>query len=256
MVGPCPALRTVHETFNEDQKAAVGLAFERAINDVIMAGTLGVIGQPVDFLKSVKDQSRLKNPAEPPSAVGPKALVDLARKALDQRGTLTNRDLLEFAGQVIPGLKGLYDIGKHAAGGKLYEAQNDQRTLHNATRRWMLATGRDTAGGGDVTRKTKLSPAYEKINEALLSGDAEQAKKLAHEFYGSSPNPLKARQNLGASVKSRQPFRAGNRTSAGERYQFMQWAEKNLSKEDAEQVRRVQSRYMDTAYKAGILTPP
>lgn len=250
------SFKEIHEAWDDDKKQAVGLAFERAINDVIMAGTLGLLGQPVDFLKSVKDQSRLKNPAEPPSAVGPKALVDLARKALDQRGTLTNNDLLEFAGQVMPGLKGLYDIGRHVTGGKVYEAQNDQRTLRNAARRWAQKEGKDIGASGGMGRKNQNSPIYEKINTALLSGDADSAKKLAHEFYGATKNPLKARTSLGQSVTSRQPFRAGNLHSPGAKHQFMQWAEKNLSKEDLEQVKRVQQTYLLTAYKAGILDPP
>jgi hypothetical protein len=91
------------------------------------------------------------------------------------------------------------------------------------------------------------------VNEALLAGDSEAAKRAADAFIASQTDKAKAGTALKASVRARQPFRAGNMTSEAHRNEFMKWAEKNLSAADLEQIRRVQKRYEDTASAAGLL---
>lgn len=244
----------IGEVWKEDELKAAKMLGERIVNDVIMAGTLGLIGQPLDFIKSMKDQSRLKNPTEPPSLFGVKALTTLAQRAQDQGGTLTKRDWLELAGQMGRGPSNIYKVGKNVAGDKAYDAQNDVSTLRAAARRWAKDTGQDVAlrkARGDFGKSVN-APTFEPIQDALLVGDSAKAEELAAAFIKKQPNEGKARKALKTSVKGRQPFRAGTLTSAENLGEFMEWAEKNLPSDDLEQVKRVQETYVQAATDAGL----
>jgi hypothetical protein len=244
----------IGEAANEDEAAAIGLLGERVLNDVIMAGTLGLIGQPVDFAKSLKDQSRFKNPAEPPSLAGTKAIVDLAMRAKDQGGTLTKKDLLDTARSVLRGPTNVSEVVRNATDEKLYEAQNDQRTLRNAARRWAKSQGMDVSPrvAFDSVRKTLNAPVFEAINDALLSGDSEKAKQLRDEFVNSKKTDAekkKARESVKSSVEGRHPFRAGPFASQKHQQAFRKWAESNLSEDDRAQIDRVIETYEEAAKK-------
>lgn len=248
------SLKEIAEAFSEDQKQGIALAGERLINDVIMSGTLGIWGQPVDFVKSLKDQSRFKNPAEPPGLASGKALATLAQNALDQNGRLTKKDLLSFTSQLVPGVKQLYDLGRNVFDESLFEAENDVKTLRNAGARWATENKIDApkrSTGGDL-RKSPNAPEYEPIYEALMTGDADTASVLAEAFANKQKNRTKAMQNLKLSVKSRQPFRVGPFTNGEYKREFMEWAEKKLPAADFEQVKRVQERYEESARRAGL----
>lgn len=248
------SLSEIAEAWSEDELKAVGLLGERMVNDIIMAGTLGIIGQPLDIMKAAKDQSRFKNPLDPPSAAGVKAFVSLAQRAVDQDGTLTKKDWLDAASSVARGPKNVSDIARHQLGESLYEGQNDQRTLRNAALRWAKETKEDAPirGGGKDFRKSPTAPAYEAVNEALLAGNAAAARNAADKFIEEAKDKAKARTAVKSSVRARQPFRAGNLTSDAQRNEFMRWAEKNLSAADLEQIKRVQERYEKTASDAGL----
>lgn len=244
----------IGEAWKEDELKSVKMLSERIVNDVIMSGTLGLIGQPVDFIKSMKDQSRLKNPTEPPSLFGVKALTTLAQRAQDQGGSLTKRDWLEFAGQTARGPSNIYKAGQKVAGDPLYKAQNDVSTLRAAAKRWAKDTGQDVAlrkSRGDFGKGVN-APSFEPIQDALMLGDSSKAEELADAFIKKQPNEGKARKALKSSVKGRQPFRAGTLTSPDNLEQFMEWAEKNLPPQDLKQVKRVQETYVKAAEDAGL----
>ncbi len=247
------SLTEIASTMGEDAKLAAGLALERGLNDIIMAGTLGIWGQPVDFFKGIKDQSRLKNPAEPPSLAGVKAVIDLGQAALEQGGKLTTSDLLQFSGQIARGPTNLAKIARNIFDEPLYEAQNDVATLRSAARRWARDSGLDTGSRkkGDFG-KSPNAPSYEPVQEALLVGDAQEAKRLSSEFIGSQDDAKKARIAMRASVKSRQPFRAGPYTAETHKRNFMSWAKSHLSKDDFNQASRIQERYVKAARAADL----
>lgn len=247
------SLSEIGEAWNDDELKAVQLLGERMVNDIIMAGTLGIIGQPLDIAKAAKDQSRFKNPLDPPSAAGVKTLLTLAQRAIDQGGTLTKKDLLDAASGIIRGPKNVTDVARNLTGESLYMGQNDQRTLRNAATRWAKETGQDVpVRGGRDMRKAPTAPAYEAVNEALLAGNAEKARKAAEDFIESQKDKAKARAAVRASVRARQPFRAGNMTSDEHRNAFMEWAKKNLSEDDLSQIERIQRIYEQTASEAGL----
>jgi hypothetical protein len=248
------SLTEIVSTMDDDAKLAAGLALERALNDIVMAGTLGIWGQPVDFFKGLKDQSRLKNPSEPPSMSGIKAVVELAESAMEQGGKVTNQDLLRFGGQVARGPKNVTDVARNIFDEPLYEAQNDVKTLRAAAKRWSRDSGLDSdsrKGKGDFA-KSANAPFFEPVQEALLVGDAKEAGMRAKEFIAAQGDPKKARIAIHASVKSRQPFRAGPYTSEKHRANFMRWAKAHLSKDDFNQAQRIQERYVKAAKSAGL----
>jgi hypothetical protein len=241
-------------TFSENESLAVGLAFERAVNDVIMSGTLGIWGQPVDWVKGFKDQSRLKNPAEPPGTGAVVALGELAKSFWDQGFRLTKNDLLHFTGAALPGLKQVSDIARNALDEPLYEAQNDIRSLRAAGERWAKQTE-----SLEVVRKSpgqypksKHAPEYEPIKEALQTGDLDSARVLFSDWLNKQPNRATALKSIKASIRASQPFRVGPYTSEEHRQDFKKWAEKHLSDEDLEQTNRIQERYVKTAKSAGL----
>lgn len=247
------SLSEISEAWQEDEKKAVGLALERAINDVIMAGTLGIWSQPVDWGKGLKDQSRLKNPTEPPGLGSIRALTELGQNVLDQEGKVTKRDLLNFARSFTPGVKQVSDVARNVLDEPLYEAENDVKTLRNAAHRWGKDAGLDVAprARGDF-RKSPLAPEYEPIKEALLVGDSERAKFLVATFLDKQPDRSKALQSLKASIKQSQPFRAGPYTAKVHRDNFREWAAKNLTVDDFEQTERIQERYVKAASAASL----
>lgn len=245
--------KEIREAWKEDELQAVALASERMLNDVIMAGTLGIWSQPIDFAKTLKDQSRFKNPAEPPGLASIRATIELAGATVDQGGKTTKADWLRFAGSFVPGAKQVTDLARNVLDEPLYEAQNDVKTLRTAGRRWARAEGLDVPSSAGKFRKSENAPAYEGIQEALLLGDADLARFRAKKFTSSQKDQAKALKAVRSSVQNRQPFRVGPFTSTEHKNDFMKWAESNLPKKDFQQAKRVQERYERAAKGAGLL---
>lgn len=240
--------------WKEDEKKAILMAMERVANDVIMAGSLGIFGQPLDWARSLKGQSRLKNPTEPPGLGSIRALHDLGQKALDQGGQITRKDILEFANAFAPGIKQSRDAYRNVMDEPLYEAENDVKTLRASARRWADQAGMDVslrAGRGDF-RKSPMAPEYEPIKEALLVGDSQRASFLKKAFLDKQPNRTLAAKNLKASIRMSQPFRAGPYNAKKYRDDFKEWAKKNLSEADWQQTERIQERYQRAAVAAEL----
>ncbi len=248
------SLGEIGQAWSEDERKGIGLALQRAVNDVIMAGTLGIWSQPIDYAKGLKDQSRLRDPSQPPSLSSIKAFGELSMRLLDQGGRWTKADLLNFARGMLPGASQLYDTGRNIANDPLYEAQNDMRTLRYAARRWAEQEGLDVrpVTRNATFRKSDKAPVYEPIKEALLAGDVRLARELKMTYIKSEPNQGKAADNLRSSIKQSQPFRVGPYTSATHYTNFQKWAQRNLSPEDYNQVVRVQRRYKLAAEASGL----
>lgn len=247
------SVQEITQALSEDQKEGAMMAIDRLTNDIIMAGSFGIYGQPLDAAKAMKDKGRFRNPAEPPSLASVKAVAKLTENAIDQGGVVTNRDLLSFLGNLAPGVKQLSDVARNVFDEPLYEAENDVRTLRTSAARWAAANKLDVPQRvtGDM-RKSANAPTYEPIQEALLVGNASRAKFLATQFIKDEKDKSKASAALRSSVKGRQPFRVGPFTSGEHREDFMKWAASHLPKGDYEQAKRVQDRYESAARAAGL----
>lgn len=247
------SLTEITTAWGEDKKKALQLAGGRLVNDIIMSGSLGIWGQPVDWGMAAKDQSRLKNPAEPPGGTFIRSAIGLVQNLIDQ-GTLTQDDIKRFGQSFAPGVPAVTDVIRNAFDQPKYEAENDQRTLRMAGIRFAKDSGMDVeqGGGKDEPRKNERTPVFASIRDALIVGDTARAKELEAKYLASmdATKHEQAKRSLRASVVGRQPFRVGPYTSEEVKTNFYQWAQKNLSKQDLEQVRRVQARYENTAIAA------
>lgn len=250
---PDASVAEISAAWNEDEKKAVGLAMQRVMNDVIMAGTLGIWSQPIDWAKSLSGQTRLKNPMEPPGLGSLRAFAELGQNMIDQGGEVTRRDLWKFTGTLVPGVKQMGDVARNVMDEPLYEAENDVRTLRSAAHRWADSSGLDVSrkAKGDF-RKSPMAPEYEPIKEALLVGDVQRASFLKKAFLDKQPNRKQAAKNLKASIQMSQPFRAGPYTAEVHRDNFYEWAKKNLNADDLNQAQRIQSRYKKAAVAAEL----
>lgn len=249
------SLTEIGEAFSHSTQLGIRKALSRAINDVIMSGSLGIWGQPVDLARAAKDQSRLKNPAEPPGGAGARAAIELVQNLIDQ-GTLTGDDVKRFAQSFVPGVSATVDVARNALDQPKYEAENDQRTLRMAGLRFADDKKLDVnRGGSDQSRKTENTPLFAGIRDALLVGDVAKAKQLKAQYLRQFSGGKKrddAMQGLRNSVVGRQPFRVGPFTNDKVKEAFYKWAKKNLPKDDLVQVIRVQARY-ERAAKAAKL---
>lgn len=249
------SLTEISTAWDEDKKKAIKLAASRIINDIIMSGSLGIWGQPVDWGMAAKDQSRLKNPAEPPGGTFIRSSIGLVQNLIDQ-GTLTPDDIKRFAQSFVPGVPAVTDVVRNAMDQPKYEAENDQRTLRMAGIRFAQDTGMDVeqGSGKDEPRKNERTPVFTAIRDALIVGDVATAKELEAKYIASLPDNKRetARKSLRASIVGRQPFRVGPYTSEEVKKDFYQWAKKNLSTQDLGQVKRVQARYENAARAAGM----
>lgn len=239
------SLTEIGVKMSEDKIKAAEMLTSRAINDVVMSGALGIWNQPVDFYKAWKDQSRFKNPADPPGGSAIRAALQLSQDYI-QQGTITGDDWRRFAQAFLPGAVAVEDLGRNIVDEPSYEADNDQRTLRNAGLRFAKDTGMDIqARPGGAQGKTENTPTFVAIRNALMVGDSAKAKELAV----NSGMPMK---NIRQSVLGRQPFRVGPYTREEVQQNFYQWAQKNLSAGDLEQVQRVQARYERAARAADL----
>lgn len=65
------SLEEIAKTWDRKKEHAIGKLAERALNDIMLGGMLGILGQPLDFYKSWFQGSRFRNPLEPPAGVIP-----------------------------------------------------------------------------------------------------------------------------------------------------------------------------------------
>lgn len=251
------SLTEIGVAWGEDKSRAAGMAMERLLNDIITGGTLGIVSQPLDWARSLKDQTRLKDPFTPPGTAPIKAATTLVQNLLDQ-GTVTQRDLESFVSSLTPGPEQVADVAKNLTGNERYRAQQDLTTLRNAALRWAKQKGLDVAPrvrDKTAMRKSAKAPAYEPIKDALLMGDAAEAQKLAREYIQSLPEKEReqAARSIAASVENSQPFRSGPYRGNDKLAQFDAWAKKNLPSGQYERSARVQNNYVTAAKAAGLM---
>lgn len=239
----------IQTALSEDKKRAMKLIGGRLINDILMSGSLGVWGTPIDLATAAKEGSRMKNPAEPPAANMLRSMVGFGSDVWDQGG-VTGDDVKNLALSTVPGPTAVVDSFRNLFDEPKFEAENDVRTLRAAAQRFGQEKGMDVEyKGRESSRKTERTPVFAAIRDALLVGNQAAAKKVMDEYLMTLP--LKERRDAKAaiksSVKARQPFRLGSFNSAEHKADFLKWARKNLSAQDVEQITRTQGRYEHTA---------
>lgn len=247
------SLTEIAATLASDTKKGLQQIGNRMVNDSIMSGMFGVWSPLVELPKAAKDQTRMKNPAEPPGGSGIRAAADLVMALRDQ-GTLTGDDVKQFLQSFIPGPVAVTDVARNVIDQPKYEAENDQKTLRAAAERWARGSGKDIERGTGQSKKTENTPIFAGIRDALLVGDTATAKQLQAQYLRQFAGKKRedAKRALRQSIVGRQPFRVGSFTSEKVQNDFYRWAKRNLSQGDLEQVVRVQARYERAAKAAGM----
>lgn len=265
----------VEQAKTDERKAAVAAA-ERLVNDVMLGGMLGILSQPVDLARSWVQGSRFKNPIEPPASAVPRASYELARSwyergmpgSVDDARAGMGQDLWMALRTVMPGTGAAADtVGRMGAivtsGTGWFDSAQAQRTLANlrkASRRFAVQYGLE-AGGKIEGRfgKTPRTAAYDRLQDALLTGDVKAAQRVIDEYekrFAATGDYLadkKAMDALQDTVRGRQPVKVGSHTSDEVQEAFIDWARTHLSPERQAEILQVQATYEMTAQALGLM---
>jgi len=261
-----PTWDEVFKTYDEDEQRGIDLALSRMAADVIMGGSFGAITDYAGMLKEAATRGRYKNPIEPPAASILKELGVLAYKRA-QQGRLTADDYHQFASRVLTayryGRAAFYNFGEalglDTAEARLFRADLDKRFTRAAGNRFAEEMGFDIPAfnSGGLPSVNENTPFYSSMEDALLSGDTyEAAQLLRRELAPLAGKKRTARlAAIKTSILGRQPLKAGGRSAEEMQREFIGWARRRLSPGEQQRMFEIQRRYLDTALRAGLLTP-
>ncbi len=230
-----------------------------------MGGTFGALTDYASMLRDAAERSRFKNPVEPPAASILKEFGLLAYKQA-QQGRLSAQDYREFAGRLATGYR--YgsalayrfgdSVGADWAAARRHQAEIDRRFVRNAGRRFAEEAGYDVPGvTGGLPRVTENSPGYDELEDALMSGDAGEARRVvARRIAGARTETERAERfrQLRTSALGRQPMKPGGQYGREDQAAFRTWARKRLGDEDARRIEDVQRRYFAAGERARLFT--
>ena len=92
------------------------------------------------------------------------------------------------------------------------------------------------------------TPYLQNINEALLSGNAVEARTLARQMQANLKlTPQQLETSLRESVRAHEPIPTGKIGQA-----FTQWSRKTLTPDEMQRMRAIENVYSRTALRAGI----
>jgi hypothetical protein len=260
----------IMERLSQNDEGAMKSLMERLANDVMMGGMLGILSQPADLAKSWVQGSRFKNPIEPPATSVPKAVFEVLRSwyergmpsSFDDGTAGIGKDLWMSLRSVMPGVGAVSDaVGRM---GSLVAKQTDYfgsadatRTLANlrkATRRFANESGLEAGGIEGRFAKKPQTASLDRMQDALLRGDAEDAGKVLNEYLDrfGKDDPGRALKSMKASMRARQPIKVGSHSSEDVREEFIDWARKHLSADRLREIEEIQDRYNDTAAAVGL----
>ena len=132
------------------------------------------------------------------------------------------------------------------------DKERKKRKLRGVLERWQEDTGVEIARGyGEPTSTTKYK-RY--VADALLIGDIAEARLRAIEFSEASSDKEKSWSALSQSLSARQPIMSAGRMSNEQIQSFSEWASRNLSKEDLDEIAEVNREYEQSGFRAGLMT--
>lgn len=261
-----PGWDEIFKTYDEDDQRAIELALSRMTADVIMGGSYGAISDYAGMLKEAATRGRYKNPIEPPAASILKEIGVLAYKRA-QQGQLTAEDYQQFASRVLTAYRYGRAIvhnfsdrfGLDAKDARLFRADLDKRFTRAAGNRFAEEMGFDIPAfnSGGMPSVNENTPFYSRIEDALLSGDSyEAAQQLRRELAPLAGKKRTARLSaIRTSILGRQPLKAGGRSAEEIQREFIGWARRRLTPGEQRRMFETQRRYLDTALRAGLITP-
>lgn len=230
----------------------------------ILAGSMGALGNYVQIGRDFTDRSRFKNPLDPPGLQALKLTMDLGMDLYEQGGRLTPDNVNDYLMRLSSQYRTAMQAGGRAQdvfGTNFRELETvarlqDYGWLRGVSRRYnedIGVTMRRTAPGR--ISKGPQSPFRDALFEDLVIGDTKTARnRMRAQFQKLRPEDQKeALTNLKASMRARQPIKAGAGGSEASRVLFLDWAKRNLPREEVARVQRIDHLYRRTAQAVGVL---
>ena len=260
------SLAEIITKLDKDGQAAFFAVLGKLYQYQLVMGIGGSLGNYAQWGVDWTERKRFKDPFTPPGLEFIKSSGQFVMDGINQKGfTLadvdgylrknlssyrTGKQLLAYLGNDV------YPLGFRAL--QAESMRQDLTWMRAATKRFERESGIEAPPGGPpIMGKNPMTPFNRNLNEALLLGDYQEARALI--FQRLKGLPAKTRETVMESIKdsvrARRPIKAGGSTSEAAVQNFIQWAEKNMSKVDAAKIRRIDKTYTQTAVAANILTP-
>jgi hypothetical protein len=257
---PDASLGEISNALTQNEMEGVRQLFNRAASDVISAGTLGMLSDYAGNLREFATRGRFRNPFDPPGVQAFKNVFNILATIKQQR-TLTGKDIKDALTAQFPGAKFVEQTVKRATGEPVQAARNVQTSARQAGMRMAKELGLPVQAPftSSVPVKSPKTPYFDAINEALLSGDVNAAKRARGEYIASLKTPearAKAVASLSASVSGKQPISVGGISGQGQRAQFLAWAKRRLPATQFREIEALDKRYWETARAARLVSAP
>jgi len=257
-------------TLDEMRKApldkATAKALDRLYDDILYTGTLGAVMEAVQAIRGVTttDLRRTKDLTEPAGIALTQNLRDVIQHAISAKDLDAAKMINDFLTQQVS----LYRDGKYAVlrSSELVGLDWDAATLDRRLRerkklraiagRYARDNGLDapTVMMGGRFLPNEMTPFYTELKDALYLGNVKDARAAAKKVAENTSDRERSWANASQSIRASQPLKVGRFTATDFQRQFMSWAGRTLSQEDLEDIKRVQSTYINTAERAGLLS--
>jgi hypothetical protein len=258
-------LSEIGHAVDADVRDGLVLIATRVLNDMLVSGSAGIFGTPLQMARDVTERSKFRNPLNPPGVSLFKNIGDVLLSWFEQ-GKITGRDLTDFLKSSVSAYRYAdaflkeqahnADLGWKAA--ELKARRDDVSFLRNVANRYAREVGIEPTTRTTIGRvgKSEITPMRQDLLDALLVGDANEAKRIVTEYlngFSSVAEMDKKLDGLRESVAQSQPVKVAAIAGRERRIGFLEWANKHLSPSDVERIKSVDEAYRTTAIEAGLL---
>lgn len=258
--------KALERLLDDDERArSLGIMASYAYHQMIQAGAFGFIGNYGQMAKDFTQQTRVKNPLDPPGLSALHAMGDLAITWIGQ-GKITAKDAdrqLEsffslYRTTKRPLIKALGALDEQNYQYQVQASVKDRRYISGVAARFArdqeISGGRTMTGGQFIP--TPMTPYTREIVEAIRAGRPEKARAVIvgarQEMEREDFERLL--RSARSSVRSGQPLNIqGRPMSQQEQQEFLRWAKENLSEENFQRIRRARDEYRRSARAARLM---
>jgi len=261
-------LKEIANEMNESTRDGLVLIAIRVINDMLTMGMLGIFGTPIQSVKDVSEQTKMRNPLSPPGVSLATNVGGLIQSGWEQ-GKLTPEDVGDFLKSSVSMYRygdafvkeQSQNAGMEWESAQLKSRRDDASFIRAASKRYAaeagLPLGRATSAGR--TAKSETTPMRRDLMDSLMTGNEVDARKTVTDYLSEFPSIAEKKEklrSLQASVAQNQPVKVGGIAGNERRIEFMVWAKKNLSVTDVARIEAVDQSYRKTANAIGLMTVP
>ena len=261
-------LEEIVNTMDENTRDGLVLIAKRVVNDMLTMGMLGIFGTPIQSVKDVSEQTKMRNPLAPPGVSMATNVGNLVQSGWEQ-GKLTPEDVGDFLKSSVSMYRygdafvkeQSQNAGMEWESAQLKSRRDDAAFIRAASKRYAaeagLPLGRATSAGR--TAKSETTPMRRDLMDSLMTGNEGDARKTVTDYLSEFPSIAEKKEklrSLQASVAQNQPVKVGGIAGNERRIEFMAWAKKNLSVADVARIEAVDQNYRKTANAIGLMTVP